>query len=77
MIASKLRLEMLITLTLMNELLQDVWDAAPEALKSADYCFYVGKGYKDVPKKFNNKIVKVVYIIDDFEIYYAPTIFDE
>ena len=68
---------MLITLTLMNELLQDVWDAAPEALKSADYCFYVGKGYKDVPKKFNNKIVKVVYIIHDFAIYYGPTIFDE
>ena len=61
----------------MIELLQDIWDVTPKALKNANYCFYIGKGYKDVPKKFNNKIVKVVYIIDDFAIYYAPTIFDE
>ena len=61
----------------MKKLLQDVWDAVPEYYKNADYCFYVGKGYKNPPKKFKNKIVKVIYIIDDFVIYYAPNIFYE
>lgn len=74
MIASKLKLGMLKTLTLMNDALQDVWDAAPESLKNADYCFYVGKGYTNPPEKFKNKIVTVVYIIDEFQIYYAPRI---
>ena len=56
----------------MNNILQEIWDSVPAPLKKADYCFYVGKGYTSVPKKFKNKKVIVVYIIDDFKIYYAP-----
>ena len=58
----------------MNDILQEIWDNVPEPLKKADYCFYVGKGYKDVPKRFKRKLVIVIYIIDDFQIYYAPKI---
>jgi hypothetical protein len=58
----------------MNDVLQKVWDDAPKEIQKADYCFYVGKGYKDVPKKFKRKLVVVVYIIDDFAVYYAPRI---
>lgn len=58
----------------MNDILQEIWDNVPKPLKKADYCFYVGKGYKDVPKHFKRKLVVVIYIIDDFQIYYAPKI---
>ena len=58
----------------MNDILQKIWDSVPEPLKKADYCFYVGKGYKDVPKRFKRKLVVVIYIIDDLQIYYAPRI---
>ena len=39
----------------MNNILQEIWDSVPAPLKKADYCFYVGKGYTSVPKKFKNK----------------------
>ncbi len=59
---------------ILQEILQEIWDNVPEPFKKADYCFYVGKGYKDVPKRFKRKLVVVIYIIDDLQIYYAPRI---
>lgn len=56
----------------MYKALKKVYDAIPEGINVKDYCFYIGSGWKNPPKKYKGIKVYVVYIIEPRQIYFSP-----